>query len=346
MSADAIDVFDQPAPDWSRVVAALVGQRLLVVGDVMLDEYLSGDARRVCPEAPVPVVETDRRWVVPGGAANAAANVAALGGRPILGGAVGDDPSAEELGRASRTAGVDPAGLVIDSTRPTTSKLRVLARGQQVIRVDRESTALLPAGPAEQLAGWAERIAGTVEAVLVSDYGKGVLGDGLAPRVIAAARRAGRPVVVDPKGRDAGRYRGATLIKPNQSELADLTGRSTGTAAGLFDAGQRLADDLVGTTILVTRGAEGMAVFRAGRSPLNLPAGPARRVFDVTGAGDTAAAALVLTLAAGLDIGTAARVANAAAGVVVEKVGTAMATPDELLAALMERAPDFETVTP
>ena len=329
-------------PDWSAVVAALVGRRLLVVGDVMLDEYVAGDARRVCPEAPVPVVEATRRWSVPGGAANAAANAAALGGRVTLGGATGDDSAAGELGRAVRGAGVDPSGLVTDPARPTTTKLRVLARGQQVIRVDTETVAPLSPGPAADLSAWAERCAGAADAVLVSDYGKGVVGADLAARVIGAARRAGRAVVVDPKGGDPARYRGATVLKPNLAELAELTGRVVCTAAEIRAAGWRLAEELPGTVVLVTRGSEGMALFCTGEAALVLPAGPARSVFDVTGAGDTAAATLALALGAGLTVGTAARLANAAAGRAVCKVGTAVVTPAEVLAALREAAPPFE----
>jgi len=328
-------------PDWTAAVAALAGKRLLVVGDVMLDEYVAGDARRVCPEAPVPVVEADQRWSVPGGAANAAANAAALGGVVTLGGATGDDPAAAALARAVRATGVDPAGLVADRARPTTTKLRVLARGQQVIRVDTETRAALAVEPAAQLAAWAERAAAGTGAVLLSDYGKGVVDGDLAARVIGAARRADRPVVVDPKGTDPDRYRGATVVKPNLSELADLTRSTVATDAAVREAGLRLADELPGTTILVTRGAEGMVLFRADEPVRVLPAAPARRVYDVTGAGDTAAAALALALGAGLGVETAARVANAAAGVAVCKVGTAVVTPDEVHAALLEAAPAF-----
>lgn len=327
--------------NWNGVISALKGRRLLVVGDVMLDEYVSGDAFRVCPEAPVPVIEVTHRWSVPGGAANAAANVAALGGWPILGGVTGDDYAAGELTKAARAAGVDPAGFVTDPSRPTTAKLRVLARGQQVTRVDTESNVPLSTGPAGKLAAWAERSAKESEAVLLSDYGKGVVKGSLAGRVIDAAQQSGRPVVVDPKGTDPMRYRRATVVKPNLSELGDLTGRPIRSPGDVIAAGCQLADELAGTTILVTRGGDGMALFRAGDQPLRLPAAPTRRVYDVTGAGDTAAAALALALAVGLKVEAAARIANVAAGLAVCKVGTAVVTPDELLAVLLDAAPDF-----
>lgn len=331
--------------NWQQAISALAGRQLLVIGDVMLDEYVSGDARRVCPEAPVPVVEAMERWAVPGGAANAAANAAALGGRVILGGATGDDHAAREFARTAQATNVNPAGLVADRTRPTTTKLRVLARGQQVIRVDTESVAALSPAAALQLAEWAERAAREADAVLLSDYGKGVVDAALAERVISSARRANRPVVVDPKGRDASRYRGATIVKPNLSELADLAGRAVRTAADIVEAGERVANELVGTAILVTRGSEGMALFRAGERALLLPAAPARRVYDVTGAGDTAAATLALGLAAGLPLEIAARLANAAAGLAVCKVGTSVVTPAELIDALLEAAPEFQPLS-
>jgi D-beta-D-heptose 7-phosphate kinase/D-beta-D-heptose 1-phosphate adenosyltransferase len=332
-----------PKLDWKVVVASLSIRKLLVIGDVMLDEYVSGDARRVCPEAPVPVVEATKRWATPGGAANAAANAVALGGRVVLGGVTGEDLTANELAKVVREAGVDPSGFVADSTRPTTSKMRVLARGQQVIRVDTESLASVSHGPSELLAAWAERSVTQCDTVLLSDYGKGVCRNTLPQRVIEAAKRAGCPVVVDPKGSDSSRYRSATVVKPNLGELGELSGQTIRTEAELLDAGERLAEELDGTAILVTRGAEGMALFRAGEFVQFLAAAPARRVYDVTGAGDTAAAALALALAAGLSLETAARVANAAAGVAVAKVGTATVTPAELLDALLEEAPDFRT---
>jgi D-beta-D-heptose 7-phosphate kinase/D-beta-D-heptose 1-phosphate adenosyltransferase len=313
--------------DWTNVVSALYGRRLLVVGDVMLDEYVSGDARRICPEAPVPVIESSKRWCVPGGAANAAANAAGLGGRPVLGGVTGDDYAAVELAKAAQRVGIDTSGLVVDLSRPTTSKLRVLARGQQVTRVDTESTCVLPTGLATQLTTWAAHRVNDCDAVLLSDYGKGVINGCVAGTIISAAQKAGRPIVVDPKGTDPSRYRGATVSDTD-----------------LLAAGHDLAAELEGSVVLVTRGSDGMALFRSGRPASLLPAAPARRVYDVTGAGDTAAAALALALAAGTSVEVAARLANAAASLAVCKVGTAVVKPEELLDALLEAAPDFLSI--
>jgi rfaE bifunctional protein kinase chain/domain len=315
---------------WPSLIASLAGRRVLVVGDVMIDDYISGDARRVCPEAPVPVVEANGRWSTPGGAANAAANIAALGGQAILGGVVGDDHAAKQLVGAAVAAGVGTAGIVTDASRPTTIKTRVLDRGQQVIRIDTEVKSPLSESVNDQLVSWAERTVSEVDSILISDYGKGVV-DGLAKRLIDAARRNAKPVIVDPKGKDSERYRGATVIKPNQGELAELLGCEIRASDHLFEVGQQFADRLAGSIILVTLGADGAAVFRSGQGVLRVPAFSARRVFDVTGAGDTVAASLALALGSGLAIEIAAQIANAAAGIVVGKIGTSTARPSELL---------------
>jgi D-beta-D-heptose 7-phosphate kinase/D-beta-D-heptose 1-phosphate adenosyltransferase len=291
------------------------------------------------------VVELTSRWFTPGGAANAAANAAALGARVTLGGVVGDDVAAGELILATRAAKVDPLGMVTDPSRPTTSKQRVLARGQQVMRIDTEKCQPLTGELENQLSSWAERSVKEVDGVLLSDYGKGVFAGNLAQRVIESARKLDKPVVVDPKGTDSSRYRGATVVKPNLKELGDLggglggirppvEGRIVRTPAEMLEAGQQLAAELAGTTILVTCGAEGMCLFSSREKPITLPAAPVRRVFDVTGAGDTVAATLTLALAAGLSVELAAHVANVAASLVVCKVGTAVVTFDELHQAL------------
>jgi D-beta-D-heptose 7-phosphate kinase/D-beta-D-heptose 1-phosphate adenosyltransferase len=290
------------------------------------------------------VIESSKRWCVPGGAANAAANAAGLGGRPVLGGVTGDDYAAVELAKAAQRVGIDTSGLVVDLSRPTTSKLRVLARGQQVTRVDTESTCVLPTGLATQLTTWAAHRVNDCDAVLLSDYGKGVINGCVAGTIISAAQKAGRPIVVDPKGTDPSRYRGATVVKPNLGELSDLTGRAIRSDTDLLAAGHDLAAELEGSVVLVTRGSDGMALFRSGRPASLLPAAPARRVYDVTGAGDTAAAALALALAAGTSVEVAARLANAAASLAVCKVGTAVVKPEELLDALLEAAPDFLSI--
>lgn len=305
---------------WETYVAAIVGRRVLVVGDVMIDRYAEGKVRRLCPEAPVPVVSISDRdygqqWEVPGGAANAATGIECLGGKAVLIGVVGNDQNALDFLRL--TAGSDPR-IYVDPTRPTTSKLRVLVDGRQMIRVDHESTVPIAAKVADHLATWAEREMPEVDAVLLSDYGKGVLTPELCQRVIAAARVRGCPVVVDPHGTDPSRYRGATVIKPNAAELVALT-RSRNLPAAL-----------PGTAILNTRGADGMELHEPHLDSPTVFEATARMVRDVTGAGDTVAATLTLALAAGVPLPDAARLANAAAGLVVGKLGTATVWQSEL----------------
>jgi D-beta-D-heptose 7-phosphate kinase/D-beta-D-heptose 1-phosphate adenosyltransferase len=315
-----------------RLLRSLRGRRLLVVGDVMLDEFLWGRAARLSPEAPVPVVQVTRESFHVGGAGNVAANVCALGGEAVLAGVVGEDAAALRLDAGLRACGVE-ARLIPAPGRPTTLKTRIIAQHQQVVRADRESsddlgheveTALIEAAAAG-LAG--------CDAVIVSDYDKGVVTRRLVQALASRARRRGIPLLVDPKVRHLGRYRGASVVTPNQLEAAEAAGIAIVDAASLEAAGRRLLGALRCRAVLVTRGEQGMALFERGCEPVLIPAA-AREVYDVTGAGDTVIATLGLALAAGAELREAAALANAAAGVVVAKLGTATAEPGELLQAL------------
>jgi D-beta-D-heptose 7-phosphate kinase/D-beta-D-heptose 1-phosphate adenosyltransferase len=315
------------------LLAAFPGRGVLVVGDVMLDEYIWGEVRRISPEGPVPVVEVRRRSASPGGAANTAANVAALGGRPVLVSVVGQDHAAARLREVLAQNGTDAHGLCADAARATTTKSRVIAHSQQVARLDVEERApLSPALEDALLASVAKHLP-RAEACILSDYAKGVVTPRVAREVIRLARQAGRPVVVDPKGADYAKYRGATLVKPNLHEAERSAGVEITGEAGLREAAARLIDLLGGSAVLVTRGAEGMSLFRPGAAPLHVPA-VVRNVFDVTGAGDTVAGALAMGLAAGGALEQAVELANRAASIVVGKVGTATVTCDELRAEL------------
>jgi D-beta-D-heptose 7-phosphate kinase/D-beta-D-heptose 1-phosphate adenosyltransferase len=316
-----------------RWLPRLAGRRVLVVGDVILDTYIHGEARRLSPEAPVPVVEVGGQEHRPGGAANVAAQVAALGGTARLVGVVGADREAAALREALAGAGVSPSHLAVDPGRPTASKTRVLVQGRQVVRLDRELVAPLPAPVEESLLGRARDLLGEVDACVLSDYAKGVVSARLASGLIRAAARAGRPLVADPKATDVRRYRGATVVKPNRGEAARLTGTDVASDADARAAGALLVGLLGGAAVLLTLGAGGMLLCRPGAEPLAIPA-VARVVFDVTGAGDAVAAVLGLALAGGAPVEAAARLANAAAGVAVGKVGTATVSPDELVATL------------
>ncbi len=315
--------------DLGGILAACPGKRVLVVGDLILDEYLWGEAKRISPEAPVPVVELRSRTYVPGGAANAAANVASLRGVARLVGVVGRDPGAARLAEALHQAGVDVEGLIGDPGRMTTTKTRIIAHSQQVVRFDAEQRHPLSQDIEDSLLRWADRALREVDACILSDYAKGVLGSRVAAHVVAAACKEGKPVVVDPKSPDYGKFRGATLIKPNVHEAARFVKQENLEAEGLLDAGQMLVEALDGTAVLITRGSDGMSLFRSGEAPIHIPT-VARKVFDVTGAGDTVTSTLALALAAGADLVTAVHLANRAAGIVVGKVGTAAVTLAEL----------------
>ena len=313
-------------------VDALVGRltrpRVVVVGDVMLDEYVWGRVSRISPEAPVPVVEVDGRTHVPGGAANVAAGIAALGGDPVLGGVVGADPQAGQLRAALKERAVECGGLVDDSSRSTTTKTRVIAHNQQVVRADSEHRAALAPDVERRLLEWIEREAGAADALVLSDYAKGVVSERVARAVVALGERSGTPVVVDPKGRDYAKYRGATVLTPNVHDAERAANVSVERYEDLLEVGRRLADVLGGSQLLITRGAEGMSLL----SPDGIVdiRAEAHAVYDVTGAGDTVVATLAVALGSGLSLADGMRLANAAAGVVVSKVGTASVTRSEL----------------
>lgn len=302
--------------------------RLLVVGDLVLDEYVWGDVERVSPEAPVPVVHVREETVVLGGAANVARNVVALGGTASFCSVVGDDAAGRRAADLIKNLGVDPGGLLVAPGRLTTRKTRVVARSQQVVRFDRETLGPPPAAVGRRLLGAVERQLSGCDGAVLEDYGKGVLSKPVVAGAMRRFRAAGLPVVVDPKT-SVTPFRGAALLKPNLREAEALSGVAIRTRADLARAVARLRRRIGGGAVVVTRGAEGMSVFEDGTEGVDVPT-LAREVFDVQGAGDTSIAALALALRAGATLLEAAVIANAAAGVVVGKVGTATASADEV----------------
>ncbi|CAN7709941.1 bifunctional D-glycero-beta-D-manno-heptose-7-phosphate kinase/D-glycero-beta-D-manno-heptose 1-phosphate adenylyltransferase HldE [Pseudomonas solani] len=295
---------------------------VLVVGDVMLDRYWHGGTSRISPEAPVPVVRVDQIEDRPGGAANVALNIAALGAPAALVGVTGEDEAAASLLASLGAAGVDARFQRI-ATQPTIVKLRVMSRHQQLLRMDFEEPFETDA---EALAAEVERLLSGVKVLVLSDYGKGALKNHQA--LIQAARRKGIPVLADPKGKDFGIYRGASLITPNLNEFETIVGRCT-DEADLVAKGAQLMRELDLGALLVTRGEHGMTLLRPDQPALHLPA-RAREVFDVTGAGDTVISTLAASLAAGEDLPQAVALANLAAGIVVGKLGTAAISAPEL----------------
>ncbi|MEO0997962.1 MAG: bifunctional D-glycero-beta-D-manno-heptose-7-phosphate kinase/D-glycero-beta-D-manno-heptose 1-phosphate adenylyltransferase HldE [Pseudomonadota bacterium] len=307
-------------PDFSSV-------HVVVAGDVMLDEYWFGSAGRISPEAPVPVVRIDADEGRPGGAANVAVNLARLGARATLTGIVGADDAAAALERVTRAAGVE-CRFVTDPALPTITKLRVLSRNQQLIRLDRETAA---GGDFSLASTLADSLPADV--VVLSDYAKGALHD--VAGLITQCREAGVPVLVDPKAADFSRYRGATLITPNQTEFEAVAG-APADDTDLVARARALVDDLALDALLVTRSERGMLLQVADEEPVFLST-EAREVFDVTGAGDTVIATLAAGLGAGLSPRDAAALANLAAGLVVRKIGVASVTTSELRVALHQR---------
>ncbi len=316
-----------------RLLDGFARIRLLVVGDVVLDEYLWGEVERVSPEAPVPVVHVRRESMVLGGAGNVVRNVVALGGGCSFCSVVGDDTAAQRVAEALEKLGVQAGGLVVVPGRPTTRKTRVIARSQQVVRFDRETETLIPAAAARRLVAAIDDALTGVAGAVLEDYGKGTL----APGVIGAAMRRFRareiPVAVDPKTA-LSPYRGAALLKPNLREAEILSGLTIRSDEDLAKAAARLRRRTGGAVVIVTRGGDGMTLFE-GEAPLHVRT-VQREVFDVQGAGDTTIAALWLARLAGATLLEAAVIANAAAGVVVSKVGTATAGPEEVRALLPE----------
>jgi D-beta-D-heptose 7-phosphate kinase/D-beta-D-heptose 1-phosphate adenosyltransferase len=317
-------------PALQSILRHFPGRRVLIVGDVMLDEYLWGSVQRISPEAPVPIVELHKRSDIPGGAANTAANIAGLGGQVHLAGVVGQDDAGQRLRARLAEQGIAVTGLLVDKCRPTTTKTRIIAHNQQVVRVDQEQRGNFAPALEERLLGFVEEQLPHADACVLSDYAKGVVSSNLARRFIRRATELGKPVVVDPKGTDFAKYQGATLIKPNLHEAGLFLQREVSSLEDVLEAGQRLLALLGVAGVLITRGGAGMSLFEKDTETIHIPA-QAREVFDVTGAGDTVAATLTLALASGASLQQAARLSSLAAGVIVGRLGTSAIRLEDLL---------------
>ncbi len=307
--------------------------RVLVFGDVMLDRFVYGTVERISPEAPIPVLTIERTVDMPGGAANVARNVATLGAQAVLMGIVGDDSWARDLRTQLEHDPSIALQLITDPSRPTTVKTRHVADRQQILRADVESRAPLSEEIASRSMQQFRAAAADVDIIILSDYAKGALADSMAQALIKAAREAGKPVLVDPKHRSFAKYRGATLLTPNRLELQQACGSECLTDEQVVAGAQAMIDDGICCAMVVTRGKDGMSIIGTEAPPAHLRT-IAREVFDVSGAGDTAVAALSLGIAAGATVVDAARLANVAAGIVVGKYGTAAVTAGEIIATL------------
>jgi D-beta-D-heptose 7-phosphate kinase / D-beta-D-heptose 1-phosphate adenosyltransferase len=307
--------------------------KVLVIGDFMLDEYIWGQVERISPEAPVMVVNVERQTQVLGGAGNVVNNLVGLGARVEVLGLIGQDSSGAALKAELGRLGVDPRGLQEDSGRQTTIKTRVIGGNQQIVRIDRENRQPAADWFFDQARRYLEALLPGLDAIILSDYGKGVLTPSLLSAVIAKGRHSGLPVVVDPKGHDYSHYRGATVITPNRREAELAAGYPLTRREDLLRAGQELCRACDTEAILLTLGPEGMILFQQDQPPREIPA-QAREVFDVSGAGDTVVAVMALALACWRRPFLAASLANLAAGIVVAKIGTAPILRSELTAAL------------
>jgi D-beta-D-heptose 7-phosphate kinase/D-beta-D-heptose 1-phosphate adenosyltransferase len=306
---------------------------VLVLGDLMLDRFVRGEVHRICPEAPVPVVRVRQCDDHLGGAGNVAANLRSLGGEVVVAGAVGTDAAGERVREMLAALGVDTGALLGLASRSTTTKTRVIAHQQQVVRIDDEETVPLPPAAVttltESVMAWLDQ----VQLLVVSDYAKGVIEPGFLGRVLEEARRRGLPTTIDPKVQNMAHYQPATVVTPNQGEASQATGLAITGDEEALEAGRHLLGRLDVDALLMTRGEKGMLLCRRNETPLFLPT-VAREVYDVTGAGDTVIAALSLALAAGATLQEAAILANRAASVVVGKLGTATCSATELEGAM------------
>jgi D-beta-D-heptose 7-phosphate kinase/D-beta-D-heptose 1-phosphate adenosyltransferase len=303
---------------------------IIVVGDLMLDLYVWGGVERISPEAPVQVLNVTSDESRPGGAGNVAANLAALGARTHCFGIIGDDPNGQQLCRMLKECGIDISGIVLDKARPTTVKTRMIAHGQQLLRVDRESNLSVDESLQSEMLTNLKNSLEACDAVLVPDYGKGALPDALLNEVLAASKEARKPVLIDPaRDRDFRAYAGCTVLKPNLAEASAAAGIKITDIKTLEEAAKVILRQSRAKNLVITQGGDGMTIFRKAADPVHV-AGLRRPVYDVTGAGDTVLSLLGYVLAGRGDIVAAAEIANLAAGLVVGKIGASPVTEAEI----------------
>ena len=308
--------------------------KILVIGDVMLDRYWWGNASRLSPEAPVPVVALNKVTNIPGGAANVAANIAGLGAQVFLVGVIGADDSGKCLSDALKSSGISPDFLVACKNRPTTAKTRVLVHNQQIARIDDETSSMLAGDEEERLFSIIGDLIAETDLIVLSDYAKGCLTPTLIHSVVAEAAKIGKQVLVDPKGKNFAKYNGASLLTPNLFEALSAAGTDiTAGEEAIDEAARKLLAEIQVESLLITLGEHGMKLFRRNDEPIHFPS-MARQVFDVTGAGDTVIASLAVALGTKSDYHSAISLANVAAGLSVEKVGTSTISLEELRRAL------------
>jgi D-glycero-beta-D-manno-heptose-7-phosphate kinase len=310
------------------------GKRIAVLGDLMLDRYYWGAVQRVSPEAPVPVVEVESESIRLGGAANVASNIQSLGGEPILVGLVGNDHVGQSLIDMLKERNLETRGIVVDGSRPTTIKTRVIAHGQHVVRIDNESKANCPDHLVPRIIDAVRYNIREIDGIIIEDYNKGAVTAEVIRQVVAVAAKYNKIITVDPKFNNFVEYKGVTVFKPNRREVEEVLGGRLKSLEDVVSAGRRLLSMLSAQNVLLTRGEEGMSLFEADGNTLHIPT-MAQHVQDVSGAGDTVIATLTMALAGGLSIQDACILANCAGGVVVGSVGIVPIEPPQLLAAAL-----------
>lgn len=309
--------------------------KILVIGDLILDEFIWGDSFRISPEAPVPVVLVERESLMPGGAANVASNISSIGAKAYLSGAIGKDEHGRQLEMILKRKGVDLEGVVSDPERPTTLKTRVVARHQQVVRIDREKNAPLSESMARELVDYIKEKIDEVDGIIIEDYGKGAVTPKILKEIVPLARRRKKVIAVDPKEEHFSYYRGVTVITPNRKEAEAMGGIKATDDTSLDRLGRSLLERLKLQAALITLGEQGMKLFERGGRITHIPT-VAQEVFDVSGAGDTVIATFTAALCAGAKMIEAAHISNFAGGIVVGKVGVATTSQEELKARIKD----------
>jgi len=312
----------------SSLLDKFAGKKIIVLGDSMLDKYIWGEVSRISPEAPVQVIDVHRESFSPGGAANVAMNAAILGGEVSLMGITGNDDARTLLLNMLRSKGIAVDGMIIEHDKPTTLKMRIMGRSQQLLRVDYEKRSHAHPEIEKQLIEYLTSHIDSADAIIVSDYAKGVITKKTMETLIALAHKKKKVVVVDPKPQNKKLYKGASVITPNHAEACQLANSEIENGESIISIGEELVKDL-DTNIVLTRGEKGMSVFEKGKEAVHIPT-QAKEVYDVTGAGDTVVATIALALACGASVHDAALLANHAAGVKVAKIGTSSVSREEI----------------
>ena len=318
-----------------EIISKFKKAKILVIGDLILDEYVWGKVSRISPEAPVPVVWVDKESFMPGGASNVANNIASLGGKAVLAGIIGKDARGRLLKDELNSRGIDVGGMVVDASRPTILKTRVIAQHQQVVRIDKEKIEPISPKVASRLIDYIKRKIDSVDSLLIEDYGKGVITPHLLSEIIHLAKKKKKIITVDPKEEHFAFYKGVTAITPNQQEAAYAAGQPINDDRALKKTGSKLLKRLDCEVVLITLGERGMYLFQKKEKPVCIST-IAQNVFDVSGAGDTVISAFTLALSSGAKPIEATHIANYAAGIVVGKLGTAVVSVKELTKRIKE----------